>query len=180
MRLKMNKILIFFYISFSISFAQRPITSEDIVNLKTVSQASFHSDGSKIVYIKSRPSVRDGDKVSSFKEIWVTKSNGKDQKKYTSSSSSIRIFVLPLPFLLFRFAPIPSPICTFPFHTTHSNSDAFDTYAYRSLRDLLSLQWTCPHRSNHSLTLSVIKCCYLPLSSHVLCEDVSSAARVEV
>ena len=27
---------------------------------------------------------------SSFKEIWVTKSNGKDQKKYTSSSSSIR------------------------------------------------------------------------------------------
>ena len=28
MRLKMNKILIFFYISFSISIAQRPITSE--------------------------------------------------------------------------------------------------------------------------------------------------------
>ena len=49
MRLKMNKILIFFYISFSISIAQRPITSEDIVNLKTVSQASFDSDGSKIV-----------------------------------------------------------------------------------------------------------------------------------
>ncbi|GIR15421.1 peptidase S9 [bacterium] len=90
MRLKMNKILIFFYISFSISIAQRPITSEDIVNLKTVSQASFHSDGSKIVYIKSIPSAKDGDKVSSFKEIWVIKSNGKDQKKYTSSSSSIR------------------------------------------------------------------------------------------
>ena len=90
MRLKMNKILIFFYISFSISIAQRPITSEDIVNLKTVSQASFHSDGSKIVYIKSIPSAKDGDKVSSFKEIWVTKSNGKDKKKYTSSSSSIR------------------------------------------------------------------------------------------
>ena len=90
MRLKMNKILIFFYISFSISIAQRPITSEDIVNLKTVSQASFHSDGSKIVYIKSIPSAKDGDKVSSLKEIWVTKSNGKDQKKYTSSSSSIR------------------------------------------------------------------------------------------
>ena len=62
MRLKMNKILIFFYISFSISIAQRPITSEDIVNLKTVSQASFHSDGSKIVYIKSIPSAKDGDK----------------------------------------------------------------------------------------------------------------------
>ena len=90
MRLKMNKILIFFYISFSISVAQKPITSEDIVNLKTVSQASFHSDGSKIVYIKSIPSAQDGDKVSSFKEIWVTKSNGKDQKKYTFSSSSIR------------------------------------------------------------------------------------------
>ena len=43
MRLKMNKILIFFYISFSISIAQRPITSKDIVNLKTVSQPSFHS-----------------------------------------------------------------------------------------------------------------------------------------
>ena len=90
MGLKMNKILIFFYISFSISIAQRPITSEDIVNLKTVSQASFHPDGSKIVYIKSIPSSKDGDKVSSFKEIWVTKSNGKDRKKYTSSSSSIR------------------------------------------------------------------------------------------
>jgi len=90
MGLKMNKILIFFYISFSISTAQRPITSKDIVNLKIVSQASFHSDGSKIVYIKSIPSFNDGDKVSSLKEIWVTKSNGKDQKKYTSSSSSIR------------------------------------------------------------------------------------------
>ena len=86
----MNKILIFLYISFSISIAQRPITPEDIVNLKTVSQASFHSDGSKIVYIKSIPSAKDGDKVSSFKEIWVTKSNCKDQKKYTSPSSSIR------------------------------------------------------------------------------------------
>ena len=32
MRLKMNKILIFFYISLSISIAQRPITSDDIVN----------------------------------------------------------------------------------------------------------------------------------------------------
>ena len=90
MKLKINKILIFLYISFSISIAQRPITSEDIVNLKTVSQASFHTDGSKIVYIKSTPSAKDGDKVSSFKEIWVTKSNGKDQKKYTSSSSLIR------------------------------------------------------------------------------------------
>ena len=86
----MNKILIFLYISFSVSIAQRPITPEDIVNLKTVSQASFLSDGSKIVYIKSIPSAKDGDKVSSFKEIWVTKSNGKDQKKYTSPSSSIR------------------------------------------------------------------------------------------
>ena len=69
MRSKMNKILILFYISFSISIAQRPITSEDIVNLKTVSQASFHSDGSKIVYIKSIPSAKDGDKVSSSKRF---------------------------------------------------------------------------------------------------------------
>ena len=80
MKLKINKILIFLYISFSISIAQRPITSEDIVNLKTVSQASFNSDGSKIVYIKSIPSVKDGDNVSSLKEIWVSTSNGKYQK----------------------------------------------------------------------------------------------------
>ena len=84
----MKKYLILSIMIISALFAERPITAEDIVNIKSISQAEFNSDGSLIVYAKLIPRGKNDKAGSSYREIWVSSVNGREQKRFTSAPTN--------------------------------------------------------------------------------------------
>ena len=81
----MKRIFITIIILTSLIWAARPITAEDIVNLRYVTQAAIDPSGKYIAYVKIIPRGADEKRGGSYREIWVTSAKGSDQRQYTFS-----------------------------------------------------------------------------------------------
>ena len=69
----------------SIVWADRPITAEDIVNIRYIAQPVIDPSGNHVAYVKIVPRGADEKRGGSYREIWVTKLDGSDQRQYTFS-----------------------------------------------------------------------------------------------
>lgn len=69
----------------SIVWADRPITAEDIVNIRYIAQPVIDPSGNHVAYVKIIPRGADEKRGGSYREIWVTKLDGSDQRQYTFS-----------------------------------------------------------------------------------------------
>ncbi len=69
----------------SIGWADRPITAEDIVNIRYIAQPVIDPSGNHVAYVKIVPRGADEKRGGSYREIWVTKLDGSDQRQYTFS-----------------------------------------------------------------------------------------------
>lgn len=69
----------------SLVWADRPITAEDIVNMRYIVQPAMDHSGKYIAYVKIIPRGADEKRGGSFREIWVTSADGSDQRQYTQS-----------------------------------------------------------------------------------------------
>ena len=70
---------------FSIIWADRPITAEDIVNMRYSAQPAMDANGTQIAYVKIIPRRADEKRGGSYREIWVMDSDGSNKRKFTSS-----------------------------------------------------------------------------------------------
>ena len=70
---------------FSIIWADRPITAEDIVNMRYSAQPAMDVNGTQIAYVKIIPRRADEKRGGSYREIWVMDSDGSNKRKFTSS-----------------------------------------------------------------------------------------------
>ncbi|MCS5651655.1 MAG: S9 family peptidase [Candidatus Marinimicrobia bacterium] len=70
---------------FSIIWADRPITAEDIVNMRYSAQPAMDANGTQIAYVKIIPRRADEKRGGSYREIWVMDTDGSNQRKFTSS-----------------------------------------------------------------------------------------------
>ena len=70
---------------FSIIWADRPITAEDIVNMRYSAQPAMDANGTQIAYVKITPRRADEKRGGSYREIWVMDSDGSNKRKFTSS-----------------------------------------------------------------------------------------------
>ena len=66
-------------------WADRPITAEDIVNIRYIAQPVIDPSGNHVAYVKIIPRGADEKRGGSYREIWVTKLDGSDQRQYTFS-----------------------------------------------------------------------------------------------
>jgi|TARA_Y100000310_G_scaffold212179_1_gene212985 dipeptidyl aminopeptidase/acylaminoacyl peptidase len=66
-------------------WAGRPITAEDVVNLRYITQPAIDPSGKYIAYVKVIPRNADEKRGGSYREIWVTAAKGSDQRQYTYS-----------------------------------------------------------------------------------------------
>jgi len=66
-------------------WADRPITAEDIVNIRYIAQPVIDPSGNHVAYVKIVPRGADEKRGGSYREIWVTKLDGSDQRQYTFS-----------------------------------------------------------------------------------------------
>ena len=66
-------------------WADRPITAEDIVNIRYIAQPVIDPSGNHVAYVKIIPRGADEKRGGSYREIWVTKVDGSDQRQYTFS-----------------------------------------------------------------------------------------------
>ena len=70
---------------FSIIWADRPITAEDIVNMRYSAQPAMDANGTQIAYVKITPRRADEKRGGNYREIWVMDSDGSNKRKFTSS-----------------------------------------------------------------------------------------------
>ena len=70
---------------FSIIWADRPITAEDIVNMRYSAQPAMDVNGTQIAYVKIIPRRANEKRGGSYREIWVMNSDGSNKRKFTSS-----------------------------------------------------------------------------------------------
>ncbi len=66
-------------------WADRPITAEDIVNIRYIAQPVIDPSGNHVAYVKIIPRGADEKRGGSYREIWITKLDGSDQRQYTFS-----------------------------------------------------------------------------------------------
>jgi len=81
----MKRQLTLFIFLLSIGWADRPITAEDIVNIRYIAQPVIDPSGNYIAYVKIIPRGADEKRGGSYREIWVTKLDASDQRQYTFS-----------------------------------------------------------------------------------------------
>ena len=81
----MKRQLTLFIFLLSICWAGRPITAVDIVNIRYIAQPVIDPSGNYIAYVKITPRGADEKRGGSYREIWVTKVDGTDQRQYTFS-----------------------------------------------------------------------------------------------
>ena len=81
----MKRLFIQIIILISLVWAGRPITAEDIVNLRFITQPAMDESGNYIAYVKIIPRGGDEKRGGSYREIWVTRSDGSGQRQFTSS-----------------------------------------------------------------------------------------------
>jgi len=67
----MKKIIAIILFLLSFIYAQRPITAEDIVNMRSSTQPTMNNDGTQIAYVKVIPRTEDEKRGGSFREVWV-------------------------------------------------------------------------------------------------------------
>ena len=70
---------------FSIIWADRPITAEDIVNMRYSAQPAMDANGTQIAYVKIIPRRADEKRGGNYREIWVMDLDGSNKRKFTSS-----------------------------------------------------------------------------------------------
>ena len=81
----MKRIFTTLIILTSMVWAGRPITAEDVVNLRYITQPAIDPSGKYIAYVKVIPRNADEKRGGSYREIWVTAAKGSDQRQYTYS-----------------------------------------------------------------------------------------------
>ena len=81
----MKRLFIIPIIIISIVLADRPITAEDIVNMRYAIQPAMNKAGTKIAYVNIIPRTKDEPRGGSYREIWVMNTDGSDKRQYTSS-----------------------------------------------------------------------------------------------
>ena len=81
----MKRLFIIPIIIISIVWADRPITAEDIVNMRYATQPAMNKAGTKIAYVNIIPRTKDEPRGGSYREIWVMNTDGSDKRQYTSS-----------------------------------------------------------------------------------------------
>ena len=81
----MKRLLIIPVIIISMVWADRPITAEDIVNMRYATQPAMNNVGTKIAYVNIIPRTADEPRGGSYREIWVMNADGSDKRQYTSS-----------------------------------------------------------------------------------------------
>jgi len=79
-----NNILFIFIITGVILAGGRKITPEDIVNLKYATSPVMDVSGKNIVYTLSVPRTAEDEPGRSYSEIWVARTDGSDNRRYTA------------------------------------------------------------------------------------------------
>ena len=80
----MKKVLSILFIT-TFLFADKPITSKNIIDLEYATQPALNSDGSRVAYVRIVSPEEGSNSRSSFREIWLTDTDGSNQRKFTSA-----------------------------------------------------------------------------------------------
>ena len=80
----MKKVLSILFIT-TFLFADKPITSKNIINLEYATQPALNSDGSRVAYVRIVSPEEGSKSRSSFREIWMVDGDGSNQRKFTSA-----------------------------------------------------------------------------------------------